>query len=251
MNTVPGYTVFRGVIFVVLALCAGPLVTPAAAQITTASIDRFSTSSASWAVGSAGIQPTFNGGTSFDGQPGFLRHFSDGTGPNGRFIMWNEQPKWLGNYTAAGVGSITMMVDGVSGTNTSLYIGFDGPGGWFRSSPQTVVTADNWKEFVFNVDPSNLFYVSGSGGTGLLADTLADVDRFAIFAGSGAVTYASTGDLIRTNTSTNVLSFDNIAATPVPEPTSILGVCAGVVATFVAYRRRRAAQNMPETRVSG
>ncbi|MEN1680665.1 MAG: PEP-CTERM sorting domain-containing protein [Planctomycetota bacterium] len=190
----------------------------AAMAVSLGSIDTFDNSSEGWAVGSNGVQPSFENGTSFDGQPGFLRHFSDGGGPNGRWIMWSEESDWTGDYLAAGVEGISLWADGRTGDDIVFWLGFDGPGGWFFTPGQTIVTDNDWEKFSFDLDPSSLIYAANSGGTQVAEDTLANVNRFEIFAGNGGVSFAGRGDLLRSAQSNNVIWFDNIAA--VPEPTT-------------------------------
>ncbi len=206
----------------------------AAAQISTNSIDTFDTDNEGWRVGAAGTDPAFNPGTSFNGQPGFLSHFSDGGGPNGKFIMLNEQSDWTGDYTTAGVTDISLWANGVSGTDTIMWLGFDGPGGWFFTPGQVLSIADDWKRFEFDIEASDLIYAAASGGTGLAADTLANVTTFEIFTGPGPVSFASNGDLLRGGTSTNVIWFDNIAALPTPGSAAVLALGG----TLIARRRR-------------
>lgn len=208
-----------------------------AQAISTLSIDTFDSDNEGWRVGGAGVQPSFNGGVSFDGQPGFLSHFSDGGGPNGKWLMLSDESDWTGDYTAAGVGGVSLWADGRTGDDTVLWLGFDGPGGWFFTPGQLLVTADDWKRFDFDATADSLIYAAGSGGTGVAADTLSDVTQFEVFAGPGPVSYASRGDLLRGGTSANIIWIDNIAAQPIPEPTTLVGLAA--LATLTVTHRRR------------
>lgn len=206
------------------------------AQISTNSIDTFAASNEGWRVGNAGVNPTAEGGTSFDGDPGFLRHFSDNNRANSRFIMWTEDSDWTGNYIDAGVTGISLWADGRAGDDLPFWLAFDGDGGWFHTPAQTIITAEGWTRFDFALTPESLIHVGASGGTGIASDTLSDVTRFEIFAGPGSVAYASRGDILRADRSENVVWFDNIAAVPTPGTVGL----AGVAALAAAARRRRA-----------
>ncbi|MEL6798165.1 MAG: hypothetical protein AAFO89_15260, partial [Planctomycetota bacterium] len=153
---------------------------------------------------------------------------------NGKWLMWTQQSDWTGDYLDAGVDGISLWADGRTGDDITFWLGFDGPGGWFFTPGQTIVTADDWQRFEFGLAPDSLIYASGSGGTGLAADTLSDVSRFEIFAGFGPVTYAANGDLLRAGTSNNVIWFDSIVAVPAPASAGVLAA-----AGLAASRRRR------------
>ncbi|MEM1097462.1 MAG: PEP-CTERM sorting domain-containing protein [Planctomycetota bacterium] len=195
-----------------------------AAAISLSSIDTFDTDNEGWRVGNAGIDPTFESGNSFDGQPGFLRHFSDAAGSNGRFIMWTQQSDWTGDYLAAGVDEITLWADAISGNDVPFWLAFEGPGGWFHTPGQSLVTDDGWVRYSFDISADNLIYVAASGGSGNATDTLSDVGRFEIFAGPPPIQFAGRGDLLRADRTTNVVWFDNIAAVPEPATAALLGL---------------------------
>ncbi|MEM6332896.1 MAG: PEP-CTERM sorting domain-containing protein [Planctomycetota bacterium] len=218
-----------------VALVAGAIVAQASA-IGLDSIDTFDADNEGWRVGNAGVAPSFENDTSFNGQPGFLRHFSDGGGPNGKWLMWSEQADWTGDYLTANVSGISMWLDGRTGNDTIVWIGFDGPGGWFFTPGQTLVIDNDWERFEFDINPDSLIHSADSGGTGVAVDTLSNVERFEIFAGPGPVSYASRGDLLRGGTSENIIWVDNIAAIPEPASVAALGLAA-----LVGLTRRRSA----------
>lgn len=214
----------------VLALAA-----PAMA-ISTGSLDAFDADSEGWSVGGAGTPPAFNGGLSFDGQPGFLTHFSDGGGSNGKLIMWSEESDWTGDYVDAGVTGVSLWADVTEGDDTVMWLGFDGPGGWFFTPGQLLTAADNWARLEFDVTEDAMIYSADSGGTGAYADTFAAVSRFEVFTGPGPVSFASRGDILRGGVSTNVIAFDNIAALSVPSPTAAWLGCLACLG-FAGRRR--------------
>ena len=199
-----------------VTFCAPALSAPASlARISLSSIDIFDTDNEGWRVGDAGVDPAFNDGTSFNGQPGFLRHFFDGGGPTGKVLMWTQRSDWTGD-------------------DLPFWIGFDGPGGWFFAPAQTLVTASGWERFEFDIAPDALIYQADSGGTGSVTDTLSGVTRFEIFAPvRGPVAYAANGDLLRAGTSNSAAWFDGIATAPSP------GAAAMLLVAGIAVRRRR------------
>lgn len=210
-----------------------------ATAISLSSLDGFSATSEGWKIGNLGVQPVRNAGNSFDGQPGFLTHFSDGGGANGKWLMWSDESDWLGNYTAAGVTGISFLADNQAGTALSLRIAFDGPGGWFFSGALTITDSTggaDWTPLSYTLSPGAFTHAGGSGGTGNFADTLSGVTRFEILGGAGAITYRSNGDIIDAGTSTNTVGIDTIAA--VPEPTA-LGLLLGGSCLCAMIRRRR------------
>lgn len=110
-----------------------------ALAISNSSLDTFAATNEGWQIGSAGVQPTQVSGTGPDSQIGYLSHLSDGGTANGKWLMWNDQPRWQGNYTVAGVTGISLAANVSSGSDpVSMRIAFDGPGGWFSSSPVSV-----------------------------------------------------------------------------------------------------------------
>ncbi len=210
------------------------LSTTASAQISLDSIDTFDSDNEGWRVGDAGTAPTFNGDNSFDGQPGFLRHFSDGGGPNGKWLMLSQEFDWTGDYVDASVTGISLWADGRTGVDLPFWLGFNGPGGWFFTAAQTITTEDDWERFVFDVSPESLSHLAASGGTGNAVDTMSEVSRFEIFAGPGPVSFGVNGNLLRAGESNNVVWLDNIAAIPEPS-TALLG---GLAMTLLLGRNR-------------
>jgi hypothetical protein len=206
------------------------------ALITTSSLDTFATSNEGWQIGAAGVQPARVASAGPDSQIGYLSHFSDGGGANGKWLMWNGQSKWLGNYTAAGVTGISLWANVSAGTTpVSLRIAFDGPGGWFYSAAQSV--GAGWSEYSFSLTATNFTYATSSGGTTNFASTMSGVTRFEILAGGGSVTYRSSGDLVQAGNSVNTILVDNIGAVPEPSTYALLLLSAAGALWSARLRR--------------
>ena len=196
-------------------------VAPASALITTSSLDTFAASNEGWQIGGAGVQPARVASAGPDSQIGYLSHFSDGGGANGKWLMWSGQSQWLGDYISAGVNGISLWANVSAGTApVSMRVAFDGPGGWFYSAAQGV--GAGWTEYAFSLAPANFTYAAGSGGTGVLAGTMSGVTRFSILAGGGSVSYRANGDLLQAGTSVNTILVDNIGAVPEPSTCALL-----------------------------
>lgn len=222
-----------------LGLCMAIPFCSIAEAISLASIDTFDTDTEGWEIAGRGADPTFDNGLSFNGQPGFLTHFSDNSGPNSRWLMLSDESDWTGDYLSAGVGSISLWMDGVSGNaDPIVWLGFEGPGGWFFTPGQVLPISDDWKRYEFDVTPDSLIHSTASGGTGVAADTLAAVTQFEIFAGPGPVNYRGNGNLLEGGRSTSVINIDNIAAQPVPEPTSVVLLGLSLSAGAVLRKRK-------------
>lgn len=217
-------------------IAAGPMATDAIA-ISTSSLNSFATTSEGWRIGSAGVPPTQVSGTGPDGQIGYLSHFSDGGGANGKWLMWNDETTWQGDYTAAGVTGISLAANVTLGSSpVSMRIAFDGPGGWFASTPVSV--GGGWNTYLFSLTPAGFTHVPAGGGTGTFADTMAAVTRFEVLSGDGAVDYRATGDIVQAGVSTNTILIDNVTAVPEPA-TGALACLGGLVVAAAGWRRVR------------
>lgn len=207
-----------------------------AAAISTASQDTFTVSNGGWSIGNNGVQPTQVTGAGADGQPGYLTHFSDAAGIQGKWLMWNDQPQWLGDYSTAGVTGLELWANLSTGTAPAdLRIALNGPGGWFYSASQPVTAG--WAPLSFELSASGFTYATGSGGTGSFSDTLGGVTRLEIVAGSGGVSYRSNGNLLQAGTSSYTILVDTITA--VPEPGLWSAAAVAVVACGSWMRRSR------------
>jgi hypothetical protein len=208
------------------------------AAITTSSVDDFSVSSEGWQIGGAGVQPVQVAAAGPDGETGYLSHFSDGGGANGKWLMWSDQSEWQGDYLSAGVTGISLWANVSAGISpVALRIAFDGPGGWFTSTAQSA--GAGWTNFNFILDAANFSYVSSSGGTGSFASTMGGVTRFEILSGGGGVGYRAGGDIVQAGTSVNTILVDTIQAVPEPSTYALLALSAVGLGGHVLRRRRR------------
>jgi len=219
----------------VTLLCS--LAIPAAfAAISLSSVDTFSTDNQGWQIGSAGVQPSYNSGNSFNGLPGFLSHFSDGGGANGKWLMWSAQADWTGDYAAAGVAGISFWANVTSGANIDMRVAISGPGGVFSTNPITFASGSGWTKHTFNLEAASMNYVGG--GTNDFASTLSSVNKLEIFGGAGNPVFKSpNGGFAEAGTSVNTIWIDNVAA--IPEPFTSAIAIGGFALIFGVRRVRR------------
>ena len=154
------------------------------AQISLGQFDDFSeVSNAGWTEGSSSPNPpTHDIGPGPDGLAGHLQNISTGFGAAGsRWLAFNSDSRWQGDYLAAGVGAILIDFDNRSGIGTdgNFRVAFNGSGGWFISDDFLVADGTGWQQGVFEL--ASLSHLAASGGTGVLADTLSNVTQFQIF----------------------------------------------------------------------
>jgi hypothetical protein len=220
-------------LIVILAAAVG-LTTTASALITTSSREDFSVNSGGWRIGAAGVQPMRVAAPGPDGQIGYLSHFSDGGGSNGKWLMWSDESKWQGDYLSAGVTGINLWANVSSGGSpVSMRIAFNGPGGWFYSSAQSA--GSGWASYSFDLTQANFTFAPGSG-SGVFLDTFSGVTRFEILAGTGGVVWRSGGDILAAGTSVNTVLLDDISA--VPEPSAYALLLMTGAAAFRWMKRR-------------
>jgi hypothetical protein len=234
-DTITSVTGWLGLLAIAGFLTAGVT----RADISLSSRDTFASTNEGWRIGSAGVQPTQVAAPGPDSQVGYLSHFSDGGGSNGKWLMWSDGTQWQGDYPAAGVTGIDLWANVDSGTSpVSMRIAFGGPGGWFASDPQSVTTG--WNNYSFPIEAGNFSSIAGSGGSGSFTDTIGGVSRFQILAGTGSLGYKAAQGVgfLQAGTSVNTILIDDISA--VPEPGVIaLGLAASLAGYAVMVRRNR------------
>ena len=160
------------------------------------------------------------------------------------FRLGTRNPsQWVGDYVSAGVTAITMDLNN-TGTNTvdlRLMLvdnGGNTGGNFSTTNAVTLAGGSGWQEFTFSLTPIDMTHVGAgtgmtgsSGGSGILSDTLAAVDRLLLRHDPGGPSPPGTAPSI-----TATIGIDNITA--VPEPASLVMATVGFL--LVARRRRSA-----------
>ena len=200
--------------------------------ITSGQIDTFSgTTTEGWA---GGASPTHiaTGGPAGVGD-GYLQ-FERSAFPF--HLGGKNESQWSGNYLTAGVGGLEL--DMAASLDLQIRIALNGPGGFFSTAtPKPLTSSAGWQHLSFDLDLSELVYVSG--GTGTLTDTLAAVQTLLIRHDSDP-TPSPPG--LHPEHVLGTLGLDNIEAMAAPVPTpsaAAMGAAAAGLLVFLRLRRRR------------
>ncbi len=160
----------------------------------------------------------------------FLQITSTGSaGPGSKLVAINGT-QWAGNYLAARIGAIVMDLKNLGTTDLTIRLLFEDPMGG-PPADQAVTTfgaflpsGGGWTHVSFPVTPPNLTPLAGNLNTLLSNTTLLRIIDSPT--PTDAVTIAGT------------LGVDNIGATAVPEPSTLLFTVTGLVVVARRYRRR-------------
>ena len=144
-----------------------------------------------------------------------------GNAAGGRLLVFNET-LWTGDYTAAGVLSLTADLRNNGTTTLSMRLAFNGPGGWFVTTVAPVTAFSGWTSQMFDIRPAALV---SAGGADAVA-TLAAVSELRILH-SAAVDYRGA------KLSSSFL-VDNLRA--IPEPTAVMVI--GFASGLLLFRKR-------------
>ena len=139
------------------------------------------------------------------------------SGPGGRLAWFNESSDWTGDFTSAGIATISTWVNNVGTEDLILRISLHGDGGGFSSTTGVSVSAGSgWQQIEFSVEPDDLtatpaapIFLAGTNVT----NTLANVSHVRLVHNPVA---SMLGDVIAAQ-----LQVDDItalAASPVPSP---------------------------------
>ena len=163
----------------------------------------------------------------------FLQITSNGVlnTPGSRLVVLNAA-QWAGNYLAAGITTIEMDLRNLGNTALTIRLLFEDPipgppaNEGVTTFGAVLPVGGGWTHVAFAINPVNLTMVFGNANT-LLSNTtvLRIIDSPTP---TEAITIAGQ------------LGVDNIQASGVPEPATLLITSTGLVALAARYRRRRA-----------
>jgi hypothetical protein len=211
------------------------------AQITLGQTDTFNTGLQNWTQGAQappGALSVVNGGPSGATDPFMQIVANGGASSGGRLTVFN-QSQWTGNYNTAGVGSIEMDLKSVSGPALSVRVVVrDVSNDGYSSTVGFPVPADGqWHHAVFRLDDASMTAI---GVPPTLSQVLSAPRELRIIHSAAP---AINGDMTAAT-----LGVDNIRASPVPEPTAILAVAAGMSLGGWCVRRRLASAGQKRVR---
>ena len=162
----------------------------------------------------------------------FLQITSNGVAgtPGSRLVALNAA-QWAGNYLAAGITTIEMDLKNLGATELTIRLLFEDPipgppaNEGVTTFGAVLPVGGGWTHVAFAINPGNLTMLFGNANT-LLSNTtvLRIIDSPTP---TEAITIAGQ------------LGVDNIEASAVPEPATLLITSTGLVALAARYRRRR------------
>lgn len=196
------------------------------AQISLGQTDTFDFGTATW----AGSAPTWIGGGGPAGAgDGYMRLDSGGNTGFSNMAAQNTN-QWTGNYSAAGVGSISADLKNLGSAELSIRLVLFEFGGsrWVSNNAYTLAGGSGWTHVEFSLEEPGFSYFE-TGTSVDWAQTLSGVGRL-MFRHNPTV--AQGGANV-----TGALGIDNVHAGPVPEPATIAALGAGLL----ALRRRKRA----------
>ena len=170
----------------------------------------------------------------------YLQSIGDGSGAGSKITVFNGD-QWSGNYTTAGVNTISVDLNNFSSDPLTIRLGLLGDGGKFvTTSGFSLAASSGWMTAVFSIAAGDLTSVSDgtSGAPGTDVDlTLATVGHFR-FINSADPSWTGNVPI-----GLQTLGIDNITATvtAVPLPAAFWLFGSGLLGLIGISRRKNAA----------
>ena len=212
--------------------------TSAQATITLQSISSFDSDAEGWQRGAGTNRSSFNAGTSFDGQSGFLQTDSPAAGAGSRWLVQNTSSVWTGDYASAGVIGLSFYAENAGALNSTNPLRFaliSGSTGFVSDaiSLTNSSSAADWAQISLNFAD-----FTRAAGSASLDDVLSNVTRVQFFLADNTPTRLGRQGIFVADQGAATINLDDIRAVGVvPEPsTSLLAL---LTLLGLSTRRRR------------
>ncbi len=195
-----------------------------------------STSALGWTEGGGfnSTKPTVITSGGPDGSNHLLNVSNGGGGAGSRLIMWNDSPKWTGDYLGAGATMVSFDIANDGPNDVDVRLAFNGAGGWFVTPSASVTSGSGWQDLSFALDGGSLSHATG--GTAAFSDTMGGVSRVElIHHPSGTFSAGGGGAVLRGQAVEADVRFDNFEIIPEPSTGALL-----LLGSLLVGRRRRA-----------
>ena len=139
----------------------------------------------------------------------YLRNVATGGGgPGGRWLMFNTNSTWTGNYVSVGVTRIDVQMANFGSAPVPILMAIGTAnvrfgGNWYASNPVTVPADGAWRSYSFDLDAGSLTQVQGNASLSTVLST-AGALRFLANPGLSHIGSAALGPI--------TMGFDNIRA---------------------------------------
>jgi hypothetical protein len=213
-----------------LAVLLGLAITESAQAVVLDQIDDFQApGTAGWGVGVNHPAPPVrvaDGGPEGAGDAYLQATADGGFGAGGRLAAFNTS-QWSGDYLGEDVFSMGVDVIVLGGSDLSLRLGIQGPGGAFASAAPVIITVGSgWQSIELSLDGPDLIALTGSPN---LAATLAAVSEMRLLHADANPVAGGSGAAAGERVATTV-GFDNLITLPEPSQTTLLAFgIAGLV----------------------